>query len=78
MEERHLSNFRRLALKTDELLRLLSEEMQKTRPAEASGRRGSGERHVFGGRETPEVPPEDVPTEDKIDHDLTLSKKTGP
>ena len=40
MEERHLSTFQTLALKTDELLQLLSTEMQKNRPAEERGRGG--------------------------------------
>ena len=75
MEERHLSTFRTLALKTDELLRLLSEEMQKNRSAETSGRHGEDERRVFGRREEPDVPPEDVPTEDEIDHARSAEEK---
>ena len=75
MEERHLSNFQRLTLKTDELLRLLSEEMQKTRSAEASGRHEEAERPVSARREAHGVLPEDVPTEDEIDHDIILFKR---
>jgi len=75
MEERHLSTFQTLALKTDDLLRLLSEEMQRTRSAEARGHGGRGERPVSSGRGTPDTPAEDVPTEDEIDHDIILFRR---